>query len=245
MKRILYLLYIWIIMVPLFLVITIITAVTMVIGCPFDRTRFFSYYPVMIWSRVTCHLALCSVKVKGRKHIDLKKSYVFVLNHQGAFDIFMIYGFLGKPIKWVMKAGIGKIPFIGAACRAAGFIFVDNSSPKAAARTVYEAEKCLKNGDSIVIFPEGSRTYNGKMIRFKKGAYQMAVDQHIEIIPVTLNGPFDLLPIGTLNIHRQKLEMTIHEPISTEGLESNSKQLQELADKTQAIIATALWDKYK
>ena len=67
---------------------------------------------------------------KGREHIDRKQSYVFVANHQGAFDIFLIYGFLGVPIKWVMKAGIAKIPFVGTACRAAGFIFVDNSTPE-------------------------------------------------------------------------------------------------------------------
>lgn len=97
--------------------------------------------------------------------------------------------FLGVPIKWVMKAGIAKIPFVGAACRAAGFIFVDNSTPKAAARSVLEAERSLKNGASVVVFPEGSRTYNGKMIRFKKGAYQMAADQHLQIVLITLNGP--------------------------------------------------------
>ena len=136
---------------------------------------------------------------------------------KASFDIFLIYGFLGVPIKWVMKAGIAKIPFVGAACRAAGFIFVDNSTPKAAARSVLEAERSLKNGASVVVFPEGSRTYNGKMIRFKKGAYQMAADQHLQIVPITLNGPFDVLPIGSLNVHRHKMEMVIHPPIPTEG----------------------------
>ena len=170
---------------------------------------------------------------------------VFVANHQGAFDIFLIYGFLGVPIKWVMKAGIAKIPFVGAACRAAGFIFVDNSTPKAAARSVLEAERSLKNGASVVVFPEGSRTYNGKMIRFKKGAYQMAADQHLQIVPITLNGPFDVLPIGSLNVHRHKMEMVIHPPIPTEGMDASHKGLQQMADKTQDIIASALWEQYK
>lgn len=153
--------------------------------------------------------------------------------------------FLGVPIKWVMKAGIAKIPFVGAACRAAGFIFVDNSTPKAAARSVLEAERSLKNGASVVVFPEGSRTYNGKMIRFKKGAYQMAADQHLQIVPITLNGPFDVLPIGSLNVHRHKMEMVIHPPIPTEGMDASHKGLQQMADKTQDIIASALWEQYK
>ena len=187
MLRILYMLYLWLFVVPVFVVLTILTALTVIVGCLLGGERIFAYYPGMIWSWLTCHLALCPVKVKGRENIDRKKSYVFVANHQGAFDIFLIYGFLGVPIKWVMKAGIAKIPFVGAACRAAGFIFVDNSTPKAAARSVLEAERSLKNGASVVVFPEGSRTYNGKMIRFKKGAYQMAADQHLQIVPITLN----------------------------------------------------------
>lgn len=245
MKRLFYVVYTWLIFVPLFLVLTIITAVTVIIGCLLGGERFFSYYPGMIWSRLTCYLALCPVKVRGRENITPGKSYVFVANHQGAFDIFLIYGFLGVPIKWVMKAGIGKIPFVGAACRAAGFVFVDGSSAKAAARTVREAERILQSGASIAIFPEGSRTYDGKMIRFKKGAYQMAVDQHLPIIPITINGPFDVLPIGSLNLHRHPLEMVIHEPVSTDGVESTHKDLQQMADMTQEIIEKGLWDEYR
>ncbi len=245
MGRILYLLYLWLFMMPIFLILTILTAVTVIVGCLLGGERIFAYYPGMIWSKLTCYLALCPVSVKGREHINPKKSYVFVSNHQGAFDIFLIYGFLGVPIKWVMKAGIAKIPFVGAACRAAGFIFVDNSTPKAAARSVFEAERSLKKGASIVVFPEGSRTYDGKMIRFKKGAYQMAVDQHLPIVPITLNGPYDVLRIGSLNIRRHKMEMIIHAPISTDQSEVSHKSLQQLADQTQQIIKEDLWDKYK
>jgi len=144
-----------------------------------------------------------------------------------------------------MKAGIAKIPFVGTACRAAGFIFVDNSTPKAAARSVLEAERCLRNGASVVVFPEGSRTYDGKMIRFKKGAYQMALDQHLPIIPITLNGPFDVLPIGSLNVHRHRMEMVIHPAVSTENIDTSHKGMQAFADQTQEIIASALWEEYK
>ena len=141
MLRILYMLYLWLLMVPIFLVLTLLTALATIIGCQLGGERIFAYYPGMIWSRLTCYMALCPVKVYGRENIDPKKSYVFVANHQGAFDIFMIYGFLGVPVKWVMKAGIMKIPFVGRACQAAGFIFVDNSTPKAAARTITEPKK--------------------------------------------------------------------------------------------------------
>lgn len=244
MARILYIGYTWLFFVPLFLVLTILTATTVIIGCLLGGERFFSYYPGMVWSRLTCYLALCPVKVRGREHIRKGQSYIFVANHQGAFDIFLIYGFLGVPIKWVMKAGLAKIPFVGAACRAAGFVFVDNSNAKAAARSVREAERCLRQGASIAIFPEGSRTETGRMIRFKKGAYQMAADQHLPLVPITLNGPFDVLPIGSLNLHRHRMEMVIHPAISTDAIDTSHKGLQQLADETQRIIATGLWKQY-
>lgn len=245
MKKVLYFLYVWLIFMPVFVVLTILTAVTVIVGCLLGGERIFAYYPGMIWSWLTCHLALCPVKVTGREYLDKKQSYVFVANHQGAFDIFLVYGFLGTHIKWVMKKGILKIPFVGAACRAAGFIFVDNSTPKAAAKTIEDAERRLKDGVSVVVFPEGSRTYTGKMIRFKKGAFQIAADLHLPIVPITLNGPFDVLPIGKLNLRRHRMEMVIHPPVSTEGLETSHRALQAMADETQQIIASGLWEKYR
>jgi 1-acyl-sn-glycerol-3-phosphate acyltransferase len=189
---------------------------------------------------------LCPVKVSGREKIDKGKPYVFVANHQGAFDIFLIYGFLGVPFKWMMKAGIGKIPFVGSACRAAGFIFVDNSTPKKAAKSVFEAEKCLKSGTSMVVFPEGSRTNNGKMAKFKKGAFQIAVDRKTAIVPITINGSYDVLRIGSLNVRPHRMEMVIHDSIHIpEDMDANHKNLQNIADKVQEVVASDLWDKYK
>lgn len=86
MLRILYMLYLWLFVVPVFVVLTILTALTVIVGCLLGGERIFAYYPGMIWSWLTCHLALCPVKVKGRENIDRKKSYVFVANHQGAFE---------------------------------------------------------------------------------------------------------------------------------------------------------------
>lgn len=245
MLKVLYFVYLWVIFVPVFLVLTIVTALTVIVGCFLGGEKIFAYYPGMIWSWLTCYLALCPVKVCGSEYIDKKQSYVFVANHQGAFDIFLIYGFLHTHIKWVMKKGIAKIPFVGAACRAAGFIFVDNSTSKAATRTIEEAEKKLKNGVSVIVFPEGSRTYDGKMIRFKKGAFQIAADLHLPVIPITLNGPYDVLPIGSLNVRPHRMEMIIHPPVSTAEVDNSHKSLQTLADSTQEIIASALWNKYK
>ena len=245
MLRILYAVYFGLIAIPVFVVHTILTALIVTVGCLLEGKKFFSFYPGMLWSKVTCRLAMCPVKVYGREHLHKGQSYVFVANHQGAFDIFLIYGFLGVSMKWMMKRGLAKIPFVGYACRAAGFIFVDNSSPKAARRSIAEAEQKLKNGASLTVFPEGSRSETGKVGRFKKGAFQIALDLHLPIVPITLNGPYHVLPIGSWRVRPHRMEMVIHPPIHETEQPIASGSLQQYADTTKQIITSALWEEFK
>jgi 1-acyl-sn-glycerol-3-phosphate acyltransferase len=249
MKQVIFFLYqcIWF---PVALTLTILTAVSTTIGCSLGGERIFSYYPGMYWSKLFCIITLSPVKVIGREKLDKKQSYVFVANHQGAYDIFLIYGYLGQPIKWVMKQSLRKIPLVGKACEAAGFIFVDNSSPKAAARTIQEAEQRLKNGASIAIFPEGSRSKTGKVATFKKGAYQMAMDLKLPIVPVTINGSYEVMPIHSYFIHPHKMELIIHDPIPTDNLVSTNlreaaSNIRQLLDESKKEIESGLWSKYQ
>ena len=250
MKRfvlILYQLFIW---SPLSLAITLITAITTFIGCVCGGERFFSYYPGAIWARLICILTLCPIKVVGKEKLDKKQSYIFISNHQGAYDIFLIFGYIGQPIKWVMKQSLRKIPLVGLACETAGFIFVDNSSPQAAAKTIRLAEEKLRNGASVAIFPEGSRTHTGKPGAFKKGAYQMALDLKLPIVPITINGSYDVMPIDTYRINPGKMEMIIHDPIYTneirpENLREAAVKIRELINRSREIIESALWEKYR
>jgi len=250
MKRfalIIYQLFIW---APLILIITLITALTVFIGCICGGERFFSFYPCVIWARLFNIFTLCPVKVKGKEKLNRNQSYIFISNHQGAYDIFLIFGHIGQPIKWVMKQSLRKIPFVGIACEAAGYIFVDTSSPQAAAKTIRLAEEKLKKGASISIFPEGARTRTGKMGVFKKGAYQMALDLKLPIVPITINGSFEVLPIGSYLINPHKMEIIIHDPIylddiDTENIREVAVKIRELNEKSRNIIASALWEKYK
>jgi len=246
MLRILYKVYFWSIAMPIFVVATFLTASTVTIGCLLGGERFFSYYPGMIWSRIACILTLCPVKVKGRENIQRHKSYVFVSNHQSAFDIFLIYGYLGAPIKWMMKKGLAKIPLVGLACRKAGFILVDNSSARSAQKSVSEAENNLQKGHSLIIFPEGGRTTDGRMRPFKRGAYQIAVDLQLPLVPITLNGPYKVMPVGSWDIRPHRFEMEIHTPVIPHKKEDGNKgNMLALVNVTQQTIYNALWDEFK
>jgi len=250
MKRfalIFYQLFIW---CPLCLIITIVTAITVFIGCLCGGERFFSYYPCVIWSRLICIFTFCRVKVEGKEKIDRKQSYIFIANHQGAYDVFLVFGYIGQSIKWVMKQSLRKIPLVGIACEVAGHIFVDNSSPQAAAKTVKQAEEKLRNGASVAICPEGSRTRTGKMGAFKKGAFQLALNLKLPIVPITINGSYDVMPVNSFLINPHKMEIIIHDPVyidddRPENLRDLAVKVRELADKSWGIIESGLWEKYR
>jgi 1-acyl-sn-glycerol-3-phosphate acyltransferase len=177
---------------------------------------------------------LCFVKieVKGIHYLDPSKSYVFALNHQSIFDIFVVYGWLPFIFKWIMKAELRKIPFIGKACEMAGHIFISRSSPVAAKQSLERAEAQLKSGVSVVVFPEGTRTKTGQMGNFKRGAFRIATDLALPIVPVTIRGGFERMKRNTLNVNPGKIEMIIHQPIDVSLF---------LPDKTTDLIQIT-WD---
>jgi len=112
-KRMLTALYQWIIFVPLFILVTFITALLVMIMAPVFGNRFWGYYPPKWWSKITCWLSLSRVRSSGHENLNPKQSYIFVANHQGAFDIFLVYGFLNQNIKWIQKQSLRMIPFVG------------------------------------------------------------------------------------------------------------------------------------
>jgi 1-acyl-sn-glycerol-3-phosphate acyltransferase len=242
-KDVVFFLYQWLIFFPIFFVLTILTAITVMIFSPLFGNKFWGYYPPKWWSRLTCWLALCRVKVTGRDNLDPKQSYVFVANHQGAFDIFLVYGFLNQNIKWVQKQSLRKIPLVGKASEIAGHVFVDNSSAVSRAITIQKAKKQIVDGVSMMMFPEGSRTRNGKLGRFKRGAFQIAIDMGLPIVPLTINGSYDVLNARSRIIHPGKMELIIHKPISTENLTEND--IPTLIQQARDIIYADLWEKYK
>lgn len=243
MKRILIFLYQWIILIPIFVVLTIITTSVMIIFSSIFGNKFWGYYPPKWWARITCWLSLCRVNSSGHENLDKNTSYVFIANHQGAFDIFLTYGFLNQNIKWVQKASLRKVPFAGKASEIAGHVFVDNTSIASRRDTIIKAKKEIVGGISMMMFPEGSRSKDGKMQPFRRGAYRVAMDMGLPIVPITINGPFDVLRVKSMKLNPGKLELIIHKPIPTANLEQ--KDLRALMNQTKEIIHSGLWEKYK
>lgn len=140
-------------------------------------------------------------------------------------DIWAIYGYLNHNFKWLMKKSLEKVPFVGWACKWAGHVFVDDSSISSIKETIANSEKTLHGGMSLVIFPEGSRTFDGKMIPFKRGAFMLAGEFGLPVVPVTIDGSFECMPRTTYNARPGKVVMTIHKPIYPGPRGFNTKKL--------------------
>ncbi len=212
---ILYRIYQLLIMLPLMLVATGLAAVATAFGCMIFGDKWWGYYPPMVWARIMCALTLVRVKVSGYEHITTGQSYVFVANHQGAYDIFAIYGYLGHNFRWMMKQSLENIPLVGWACKEAGMVFVDSRTPSAIAKTMKNAENLLAHGMSLVVFPEGARTFTGDVGRFKRGAYTLATEYNLPVVPITIDGAFKIMPRTKKIPVYGTIRLTIHPAIDS------------------------------
>lgn len=237
----LYKIYQLVVCLPLLGLSTLLTALLTIVGCTFGKASFWAYWPPCIWSRLMCRIPLLLVEVVGSEKLQKDTSYVFVSNHQGPYDIFLVYGYLGHSFRWLMKKELRSIPLIGRACEKAGHIMVDKSGPKAIARTQTQARETLQGGTSIVVFPEGSRTFTGHMARFRRGPFMLGHQLHLPIVPVTIDGSFDVLPRqkGFNFLTRHKLRLVIHDPIPYR------EDLDSIMQESYSVIESALPPHYR
>ena len=210
-----YRIYQVLVFLPLGIITTLVMVLLVTIGCTFGNGHFWGYAPGHWWARIFLKLLLIPVKVEGREQLEKDQSYVFVANHQGAFDIFLIYGYLNRNFKWMMKHQLRNMPFIGYACEKSHQIFVDKRGPKKIKASYDAARNTLKDGISLTVFPEGARTFTGHMARFRRGAFALADELQLPVVPLTINGSFNIMPRMRdghfVNWH--PLQLTIHQPI--------------------------------
>lgn len=237
---ILYRIYQICICLPLILLSTVLTALVTAIGCTLGNGHFWGYYPGKLWSQFILAVLLIPIKVTGRENLTRGQSYVFVSNHQGAFDIFLIYGHLCRNFKWMMKVQLRSIPLVGLACAKAHHIFVDKRGPKKIKATYDTARETLKDGMSLVVFPEGARTHTGHMNDFKRGAFMLADELQLPVVPLTINGSFRVLPRDrkTYIPDRHPITLTIHEPIPPIG--QGADNVQHAMERSYDAIKSAL-----
>ncbi len=240
-RKILYLLYQpykWLILVPVFTVATAFCAALAIFLAIVVSPRFGSIVSGTAWARLNAFLTPMRVTVIGREHLDPRRSYVIAANHQSSYDIFVLYGWLGVDFKWVMKQELRKFPALGISCEKLGHIFVDRSDTEAAIRSIEAAKERVRDGTSVVFFPEGTRSKDGRLQPFKKGAFRMAIDLDLPILPVTLAGTHEIMPARTLRVFPGKAQLIFHPPIEIAG--DDRAEVRRLMAETRAAIESAL-----
>ena len=241
----LYRTYQLLIALPLIAIYTLITSLMITIGCTLGNGHFWGYYPGKWWAQFIIRILLLPVKVEGRENLVNGQSYVFVANHQGAFDIFLIYGFLSRNFKWMMKRQLRQMPFVGKACESAHHIFVDKRGASKIRETYDRARQTLQGGMSLVVFPEGARSFTGHMGVFKRGAFMLADDIELPVVPLTINGSFDIMP-RTRDMKWvvwHPLRLTIHKPILPVG--KGADNIKYLEQESYKVVMSGLEEQYQ
>ena len=232
--RIIYQPYKWLIFVPLFVLSTVffitLGIVIIFLSGPDAANRIAGWG----WARFNCFITPIKVDVIGRENVSEHQSYVVVANHQSFFDIFVLWGFLGIDTRWVMKKELRNVPLFGLAGKLGGNIYIDRSDKKGAYERLKEAKKILVNGVSLIMLAEGTRSRDGNLREFKKGAFVMALDMGIPLLPVSIVDTKHILPSRTYDLFPGRATLVIHEPVSGEGYDEGN--LDDLILKVRSVI---------
>jgi len=187
------------------------------------------------WARSICRVSGVEVSVTGTEALDPGKPYIFAANHQSQFDIFVLQGFLGVDFRWLAKKELFRVPVWGPAMRRAGYIPIDRSHGRQAIKSLDEAAGKIAAGTSVIIFPEGTRSKDGRLHDFKAGAMVLAVKSGVPIVPVAILGTYEILPKGKLLMIPGQVQIRIGRPIETKNCSARDKH--NLARRAQEAVA--------
>jgi len=192
------------------------------------------------WSRFNVFMTPMRVVVVGREHVKKGQSYIVVSNHQSLYDIFVLFGWLKMDLKWTIKKELMSFPVFGYAAEKGGNILIDRSNPKEAYESLRKAREEITGGTSLIILPEGTRSRTGELGEFKKGAFWLAQQLDVPILPITIINTRNILPPDTLDLFPGRAVLKIHPPVDVRQYEGDS--LDRLIVDVRNTIAQGLQD---
>lgn len=224
-----------------FLLVIIDTAILGVITIAasyFDPAGNHVHYIGKFWARLNMLLSGVRVRLINRAAIDAGQSYIVMSNHQSHYDVWALIGFMPLQLRWVIKIELRKIPIFGLGCERMGHIFIDRGNPERAYKSLEAAGQKIRNGASVVFFPEGTRSPDGKLLPFKKGGFSIALAAGVPILPITVRGSRAILPKGTARVRPGAIELMVHEPVPLDGYSSENREA--LMQKIRTVIESGL-----
>ena len=220
--------------VSAFTPLTIFCALGMITSAFFDKGGPFQHRFARIWSRISLLLAGARLEISGTEHISAGPT-IFMSNHQGNFDIIALLNAIPIPVAWMAKKELFDIPIFGHSLKHAGYIPLDRGNGRNSLRSIVEAAETIKNGRSVIIFPEGTRSPDGNLLPFKKGGFILAAKAGVPIVPTIIEGSVAIQPPRIFSISPGTIRIRFLPTVSTTG-----KNPGELMGEVQRIIATGL-----
>lgn len=205
-------------------------------GSFFDAQGRWQHGCARLWSWLILTTSGIRVRVEGIENIDPQQTVIFCSNHPSAMDIPILFVHLPLQFRFLAKRSLFRLPFLGWHLRRSGHIPVDRGSPREALKGFDQAAKRIKEGRSVVMFPEGRRSRTPEMLPFKGGSFYLAILSGVPVVPITLNGSRDVLKPDSYHIRAGLVEMIVHPPIPTHGL--NIQDVESLAKRVREQILT-------
>jgi len=220
----------------LFLVpFTLLCSLSAVIGGLFDASGRAGHACARFWSVWCLRAAGIRLAVSGSESVPAHGPVIYMGNHQGNFDIMSLTLAIPRLFAWVAKEELFKVPLFGAAMRRAGYIPLDRSDGRKALKSMKQAAARIASGTSVVIFPEGTRTKDGSLLPFKRGAFMLAVKAGVPIVPFTINGSRAINPRNRMELRPGTISVSFAPPIEAAGLSEG-----ELMERVRESIAARL-----
>lgn len=214
---------------------TVLFSVIALVSIPMDRTGRTYHWSARTWARFILWIFRIRITVRGEERLDPARHYVYVSNHASGFDIPVVLAGINDQIRIVLKKELTRIPIWGWALKWGYYIPIDRSNAKTALQSLDEAARRMREGASVLLFAEGTRTRDGKLQPFKRGAFSLAVKSGVPVVPLTINHSFDIQPKGELRVKGGTVALVLDDPIPTSGPDgiTDDRRLMDLV--TQVI----------
>jgi 1-acyl-sn-glycerol-3-phosphate acyltransferase len=177
-----------------------------------------------LWGKILLLICNTKVEVIGKENILHSKPQIFVANHQSDFDILIALAYIPVQFRWIAKKELFNIPIFGAAMRSAGYIEIDRQNREKALQSLDEAALRIREGKSVMTFPEGTRSRNGEIKPFKQGTFHLAIKSGVSIVPVSIIGSGQIMPKRSLKISSGKVKLVIDKPIDVKNYTLENRQ---------------------
>src|SRR3954462_9201244 len=221
-------------LIPLIAIYTIVLGSASLLSTLVDRRGNFGDKCALAWSWLILKATGVRVSVEGLDRLDRSRSYIFAANHQSIYDIPIVFASLPFQLRILSKDSLGRIPFMGWHLQRTGHVLVDRARPGAG--VIKKMARLVAQGHSLIVFPEGTRSTDGSVARFKGGPFMIALQAGLPIVPISLVGSRHVMFRGEVTVRPGRVRLIVHDPIETTGVAREAAR--EVATSVREIVAS-------